>query len=78
MTLHEQKQYACIIGSDYPERLVEHKAAIKKARSLISTYRNKPEFTLQKNALYQKLGSRFKQRKKMIKQNRQLGLFDDH
>lgn len=77
MTLNEQKQYACIIGSDYPERLVEHKAAIKKARSLISTYRNKPEFTLQKNALYQKLGSRFKQRKKMIKQNRQLGLFDD-
>lgn len=76
MPEEQQRSCGCIIGTDYPARMVDHKEAIKRARSLLAQYRNSPEFKEMNAAVFAKHGSRKKLRTtKRPKVGRQLSLF---
>jgi deoxyribodipyrimidine photo-lyase len=76
MTLDQQRECGCVIGTDYPARLVDHKEAIKRARTLLAHYRNAPRFKEMNAAVLAKHGSRKKARTaKKSKVGRQLSLF---
>lgn len=76
----KQREIHCIIGKDYPETLVEHTEAVRKARALMIKVRKQDEFKATSRAVFEKHGSRKKSsrspRKKPVKSNNQLTLFD--
>ncbi|NDC37066.1 MAG: deoxyribodipyrimidine photo-lyase [Proteobacteria bacterium] len=77
MSVSQQEQCRCIIGTDYPTPIVEHRVAIKKARALLAQYRASPEFKEANKAVFSKHGSRKRgERKVRSKGTRQLSLFD--
>ena len=53
-----QKKTGCIIGKDYPEPIVDHATAIKKARYEIGLIRKQAGFHETAKKVYTKLGSR--------------------
>ena len=72
-----QKKSCCVIGGDYPEPLVDHTEAVKKARSLIGEVRRQSNFRDISKKVYEKLGSRksnSRRKKKTVEQDKQLKL----
>jgi len=53
-----QRQASCMIGEDYPERVVIHSNAFKEARKKMSMVRQKEGFQTEARKVYKKLGSR--------------------
>ena len=53
-----QKNSKCLIGTDYPEPVVDHKTALKQALSRISEVRKGTDFRESASRVYKKLGSR--------------------
>jgi len=53
-----QRQSGCIIGKDYPAPLVEHKEAVREARSKIYSVRSTAAAREEAQRVYQKHGSR--------------------
>lgn len=77
-----QQAVGCVLGTDYPEPIVDHMQAVREARAKFSALRrSNPEFRAQAQQLNQKHGSR-KRRPKKRKPARtkvndaQLNLFD--
>ena len=60
MTLMEQKMTRCIIGEDYPERVVDHVDAARFARTTIFARRKTQGFLDEAEHIHQKHGSRKK------------------
>jgi len=58
MSHDEQQAAGCIIGKDYPAPIVEHKNAVKQARSILYGIRKKDEARAESKAIYRKHGSR--------------------
>jgi deoxyribodipyrimidine photo-lyase len=58
MDLSLQKASGCVIGSDYPEPLVEHGPAVRTAREYLAKARRSDGFRDVAGAVYQQLGSR--------------------
>jgi deoxyribodipyrimidine photo-lyase len=62
MPLMIQEQLGCVIGTDYPRPVVELEQASKRARDLVWAVREHAQFGSQAQTVFQKLGSRNKQR----------------
>jgi deoxyribodipyrimidine photo-lyase len=62
MSAFEQQAYGCVVGRDYPERVVDHLEAYHHARNQIETLREKPHIKKQADAIVEKHGSRRRQR----------------
>ena len=60
MTHMEQKMARCVIGEDYPERVVDHMAAARFARTTIYTRRKSKGFRDEAKQIHHKHGSRKK------------------
>lgn len=60
MNLTQQENYGCVIGTNYPEPIVDHAIAIKAARTKIAAVRKTDDFRDEAQKVYQKLGSRAK------------------
>ena len=58
MSAFEQQAYGCVVGRDYPERVVDHKKAYHHARDRIESLRDEPDIQAQADAIVQKHGSR--------------------
>ena len=57
-----QQEIGCIIGTHYPEPIVDHMQAVRHARARFSELRkHHPDFQAQAKALNKKHGSRRKQ-----------------
>ena len=69
MTPMEQKMVRCVIGEDYPERIVEHMEAARFARTTIYDRKKSREFRKEAKQLNQKHGSRKKIGKKVLGKN---------
>ena len=72
-----QRKASCMIGEDYPERVVVHPNAVKAARKKMSTVRQKEGFRKDARKVYKKLGSRkrpVRKGKTKIKRDQQLEL----
>jgi deoxyribodipyrimidine photo-lyase len=54
----EQAAAGCVVGRDYPEPVVDHQAAAKRAREGIWAVRRSPEFRAEADAIQQRHGSR--------------------
>lgn len=79
MDLGAQQKSGCIIGKDYPERIVDHKESVRFARAKMSAVRKGPEFRAQAGQVFHRLGSRKKQvrRQRKAKAHEQLSLSFD-
>ena len=66
MTPMEQKMVGCVIGEDYPERIVEHMEAARFARTTIYDRKKSREFREEAKHINQKHGSRKKIGKKVL------------
>ncbi len=69
MTLMEQKMARCVIGEDYPERIVEHMDAARFARNSIFARRKSKGFRAEADQIHQKHGSRKKTTHKKTRSN---------
>ncbi|MEO1856891.1 MAG: FAD-binding domain-containing protein, partial [Rubritalea sp.] len=63
----EQQFCGCVIGKDYPEPLVIHSVAYKKAQSKIRAVRVTAEAKAEARGVYKKHGSRSNRRSKRTK-----------
>jgi deoxyribodipyrimidine photo-lyase len=57
-----QEQVGCVLGRDYPLPVVDLQQASRRARDLVWGVREEAQFSQQAQAVFQKLGSRNKQR----------------
>ncbi len=57
-----QEQVGCVLGKDYPLPVIELQQASRRARDLVWGVREEAQFAQQAQAVFQKLGSRNKQR----------------
>jgi deoxyribodipyrimidine photo-lyase len=57
-----QEQVGCLLGKDYPLPVIELQEASRRARDLVWGVREEAQFAHQAQAVFQKLGSRNKQR----------------
>ena len=79
----EQQQAACIIGTDYPEPVVDHLDAVRKAREKMAVFRQQEGFRRTAKQVYEKLGSRkrpsSRSKKRMTKKapDSQIDMFAD-
>ena len=64
MTAAEQDRYGCIIGTDYPAPLVEHKEAVKDAKSRVYAFRRKDGARSEAKQVYERHGSRKRPRRR--------------
>ena len=53
-----QPGYGCVLGSDYPEPVVDHKVAVAAAKEQIAAIRKLPETRAQAQEVIRKHGSR--------------------
>jgi deoxyribodipyrimidine photo-lyase len=78
MNAAEQQKYRCVLGVDYPHPIVDHKAAIKKARALLGQYRSSKEFKELNPKVLSKHGSRKgRAQRQRLQRSAQLSLFKD-
>ena len=64
MTAAEQDRYGCIIGTDYPAPLVDHKEAVKDAKSRVYAFRRKDGARSEAKQVYERHGSRKRPRRR--------------
>jgi deoxyribodipyrimidine photo-lyase len=73
-----QEQAGCVLGKDYPLPVVELQQASRRARDLVWGVRDQAQFSQQAQAVFQKLGSRNKQREgQRAKKNNDKKVLDD-
>ena len=72
MSLNTQKSSKCIIGKDYPHKIIVHSEAIKKAKSQFTKIMKKEGYNEKSKFIFTKLGSRRKKRE--VLPNKQLKL----
>lgn len=72
-----QTKAQCMIGTDYPEPIVDHARAIRAAREKLSQARKQQDYKTEANQVFNKLGSRNRpqSRKPMEKPSTQMSLF---
>ena len=72
-----QAKAKCIIGTDYPEPIVDHARAIRAAREKLTQARKQQDYKTEANQVFNKLGSRNRpqRRKQMEKPSTQMSLF---
>ena len=63
MTPIEQQAAGCVIGTDYPERAVDHLKAYHHAQETIRSMRKRPEIQAQAEVILQRHGSRRNRRR---------------
>ena len=73
-----QQRASCLIGEDYPAPIVEHSSAIKAARLGLSAALTQADYRQEANQIFDKLGSRQRQKKPAISKvdSSQLSLFN--
>ena len=54
----EQQATGCVIGEDYPERIVDHNEAYHYAQDTLHEYRQRPEIQAQADVILERHGSR--------------------
>ena len=54
----EQQAAGCVIGKDYPERVVDHNDAYHHAQDAIHELRQQPEIQAQADVILERHGSR--------------------
>ena len=64
MTAAEQERYGCSIGQDYPAPVVDHKAAVKEAKSRVYALRGKAGARSEAKQVYERHGSRKRPRRR--------------
>jgi len=64
MTTSEQDRYGCVIGEDYPAPLVDHKEAVKQAKSRVYAFRRKDGARSEAQQVYERHGSRKRPRRR--------------
>ena len=75
MDLNTQKNNNCILGKDYPNRIVIHEEAIKFARNEIKKILETDNYYATSKKVFKKHGSRKRNSKKVTKNTKQLSLF---
>lgn len=67
-----QVKCGVVIGKDYPQPVVEHRAAVREARGNLAEFRKRPEFRAEAARVLEKHGSRKggAKRKKATKKKR--------
>ena len=58
MTPLDLRQFGIELGNSYPNRIVDHAVAVKRAREVLATFRKKPETRGEAKAVLRKHGSR--------------------
>ena len=58
MTPLDLRQFGIELGNSYPNRIVDHAVAVKRAREVLATFRKKPETRGEAKAVLHKHGSR--------------------
>jgi len=73
-----QQRASCLIGEDYPAPIVENASAIKAARLGLSAALTQADYRQEANQIFDKLGSRQRQKKPAISKvdSSQLSLFN--
>jgi deoxyribodipyrimidine photo-lyase len=54
----EQRAVGCVVGEDYPERIVDHLEAYHHAQDTIRSFRERPEIQRQAEQVLETHGSR--------------------